>query len=134
MLDKFIEWNALPAYTTVCIFAPLKKDSRDFNIGHTSEQINVFFEGQALQGVGILTLLQVYAKRVSCKKKNLQCNLDFYSFTNPKGSQLETYNLYIKLKPVSLCHTKSTNQNNNKLTYLLWGNSEPSVKSIFDHS
>ena len=99
MSEKFIERNALPAYTTVCIFAPLKKDSRDFNIGHTSEQINVFFEGQALQGVGILTLLQVYAKRVSCKKENLQCNLDFYSFTNPKGPQLETLQSINKVEP-----------------------------------
>ena len=94
MFEKFMEWNALPAYTTVCIFAPLKKDSRDFNIGHTSEQINVFFEGQALQGVGILTLLQVYAKRVSCKKENLQCNLDFYSFTNPKGISAREFTIY----------------------------------------
>ena len=104
MSEKFIERNALPAYTTVCIFAPLKKDSRDFNIGHTSEQINVFFEGQALQGVGILTLLQVYAKRVSCKKENLQCNLDFYSFTNPKGREFTIYTFDIKFKPD--CHTK----------------------------
>ena len=54
MFEKFLEWNALPVYTTLCIFAPLKKDSRDFNIGHTSEQINLFSEGQTLQGVGIL--------------------------------------------------------------------------------
>ena len=69
MFEKFIEWNALPAYTTVCIFAPLKKDSRDFNIGHTSEQINVFFEGQALQGVGILLYYRFMRKESVVKKK-----------------------------------------------------------------
>ena len=74
----------------MCIFAPLKKDSRDFNIGHTSEQINVFFEGQALQGVGILLYYRFMRKESVVKKKNLQCNLDFYSFTNPKGSQIES--------------------------------------------
>jgi hypothetical protein len=65
-----------PASIHNCVhFCTLEEGLQRFQIGHTSEQINLFSEGQTLQGVGILYYR--FMQKESIVKKEYVCTMQF---------------------------------------------------------